>query len=457
MLLEDILEPGCLPNLRRITKKGAVLANPCEYIHLFIGPRLEDLKCYVSATWRQNDSASAEDEWIVKVLMSLSRYPASIRKLEMLGIVTGDSVPALLSDTVAKMSQLERFISFRDIPLLPKALDHLASLSTLHILDIHVKSADYPRGVPSAYADPFPHLVDITVSADTVAWIVAFAQNLRSPSLQMIGLQSPQHAPSATYSQLFAVLADRPSNNNLRALLVQFDVPNPTCAPAALSTDIISPLFSLRSLETITVKGNCYAALDDHGLATMGEAWPHLQAAEFCSSYGGTASSAPALPPRATFAGVQALTQKCPNLQILSIPLADVHADELAAVLTQKPFPRASDGAALSSWELSELAELGVGAATLEEADVLPMAAVLSQWFPSLEHVDYYPEYDPAEPLSVSPESEVIRGRWAEVASLVPSFGTVRLQERRRAMRTRRLWADEFAFELDSLPSSDSE
>ena len=427
-MLASILSPGCLPNLRRISRSGAVLDTYCEPIHLFIGPRLQDLTFFVLRVPRHPDSDSSaipEHDGTTKVLMTLAQHPVDIRRLEISGTGTGSNVQALLTDVIVKLPRLQSYRSFGDLSILPHALEHFASSHTLQSLDIHVNAAQYPLGVPSTYRNAFSCLTNITVRADTVEWCVSFAENLGSPSIEKISLYASQHASSSSiYARLFAVLAERPFNNSLRALSIEFNpLHNSTSEPVALSLDIISPLFGLRSLQSIRLAGMCYAVLDDHALIQMADAWPHLEAATLCSWYRRDPSA-----PLATFSGVALLAHRCPQLRTFSIPLEDIAVGHLPTLL---PVESTSDSTSRSG--SCALRDLGIGGAKIAQADVVPMAAVLSHWFPQLEDVEYFELDGDAAEEALFLAEEVYRGRWDEVADLVRSFATVRAQERRWA------------------------
>ncbi|KAI0744965.1 hypothetical protein C8Q76DRAFT_851829 [Earliella scabrosa] len=408
-VLGRVLKPGCLPNLCRVT-----MGIHWEPIYLFIAPRLQKLTVHTSNFTREGHDTA---DWTVNLLIELARNSTSIRTFE----ITGDASPSdvdisgLLADAIINMPLLQTFRSLRHVPLLPRAFHHLASLPDLQIVEFHVNSAHYPHDVPSAYAESnsFPRLTAVTVSADTGAWCVSFVKAIRSRFLRKITFDAPQQPTTSIYKNIFASLAEHPSNDTLNDLTIDF---GSWSTPVALSPDTISLLFRLRSLEYLYLGGDCQVTLDDRAIASMADAWPQLRDAVFenwdCSQMASTM-------PLPTLSGLAVLVEKCPHLTTLSLDLADVVADDLPAMPEQRPLGTGAIGP--TTRPPCELLALGVGAARLAEADVLPVAALLSLWFPSLCNVTVA-SYD----------------TWYQIPDLVSSFATVRKQERRWALRHNR-------------------
>ena len=224
-MLACILRPGssCLPNLRRISRTGTALDTYCEPVHLFFWPRLQELTFFVhrlQGDRHADSSAVPENDETVMGLLTLAQHPTDIRRLEISGSRTGCNIQALLVNVIVKIPRLRAFRSHSDLPLLPPALEYFASSHTLRSLDIHIDSDNYPSGVPSTYNNAFSRLTEITVRADTVEWCLSFAENLRSPSIKTISLYASEDASPSFYARLFAILADRPSNNRLRAVSI---------------------------------------------------------------------------------------------------------------------------------------------------------------------------------------------------------------------------------------------
>ncbi|KAI0756141.1 hypothetical protein C8Q80DRAFT_1348613 [Daedaleopsis nitida] len=247
-----------------------------------------------------------------------------------------------------------------------------------------VHSEHYPDGLSLNSQNPFPNLRNIAIKSDVVKWCISFIDQVQSPYISMLQVSSAEVVTATSHARLFTILSLHPSSNVTTSLTLSFaQSTDPSWEP--LLPDVFSILFVLRHLERITLSASCYAALDDATLAAMAGAWSKLRSAEI--------------------------------------------------------YPKSLDGV----WGPREcpLYTLGVGLATIAEVDVIPTAAILSQWFPYLDWVEYYSEFTAEEEEAGvasdgSPTVRVVelRLRWGCVSRLVRSFAVVRAQEQLSRLAT---------------------
>ncbi|KAI0756140.1 hypothetical protein C8Q80DRAFT_1126851 [Daedaleopsis nitida] len=444
-MLECVLAPNCLPNLNSIvlSLRSTALMEP---VHVFVGHQLREFVLWIPFSYNdynpiharslREKSKERELDWTITPLSNaFARHATDVRTILLAVESFSISASALrhLPDTFASLPQLRTlrlYSKYRAIPISPVSLKCLASLSNLQELEIFVRSGQFLNGVCSAHAPVFfPDLRDMSITTGSVEWCIHFIEQVQSTRISVIDLSVQEDVSATMYARLFAVLARHPSHSTIAVLSLAFDgsCGDTSIEPEALPPDVFSTLFALCNLEIIQLKGRCYAALDNATLAMMADSWPHLVGAELCPmSLLGMSTGGP----RATLVGLAPFAWHCPHLTALIAPMQDVSAAEIDGILNRHspylyvPVP--------NGWVSrgSPLIRLGVGSAKIEQSDVVRMAAVLSQWFPRLNSVEFKPE-------RLEPDGSLILGttemeeRWSAVSDLIPAFATVRAQEQR--------------------------
>ena len=336
----------------------------------------------------------------------------------------------LLADALVNLRRLEAFILRDHIAILPRALDHLASLPALHTLYIGLQSARYPYGIRLTSANPFPQLSKVDIAVDSVELHISFLDGITSVHLEEVEFQLPVVQPTRVYTRLFMILSQHPSSSVLNTLVFQFGPLQPSGSAQPLTEDDLSPLFRLRSLQSIGFGGQCYAAFNDLALARAATAWPSIR---YISLYSpmvqipGNGFQATG----ATLASLAVFAERCAHLESLNVILDDVDPAGLAALLEHK-----AHGPLLHTCELTRLS---VGPSRLSEGDVPALAAALSLLFPLINEIAYCSGYTFQEVFDgrtrdgmvISPDPGFMEDLWSAVADLVPSFTLVRMQERR--------------------------
>ncbi|KAI0714596.1 hypothetical protein C8Q76DRAFT_430461 [Earliella scabrosa] len=243
--------------------------------------------------------------------------------------------------------------------------------------------------------------------------------------------QLPAVQPTCVYARLFTMLPQHPSSSILNTLMFRFGpLDTSTCEARPLTEHDLSPLFCLRSLQSISVLGQCYAAFDDLALARAATAWPSIRIISLYSPVVQIPGSGfPAT--GASLASLAIFAERCPHLESLHLVLDDVNSAGLAALLHQE--------ACVWLRHTCKLTRLSVGPSRLSEGDVPALAAALSLLFPLLKEIAYCSGYTFQEVFDgrtrdgmvISPDPGFMEDLWSAVADLVPSFTLVRMQERR--------------------------
>ncbi|PIL31205.1 hypothetical protein GSI_05903 [Ganoderma sinense ZZ0214-1] len=345
-------------------------------------------------------------------------------------------------------------------PLKANAVKHIAALPSLRLLkaNIHLPASALDDALMTQHPDlpSFPALRELVIHTDRLETCTRLVEAIHSPTLVDVTLLANDRAPPSALARLCTALSRHPSLKNLvfgpgmgsrghaypQRRGFQSSPPDPHSPPAALTPDVLRPLFSLRALERIALDGTCYASLDDRALAELAQAWPNLSSAKLCPE------AAHPFVTHVTLAGLAPLAA-LRWIDTFDVALSDVDARAIDAAFRTRPphcepagYPnrgRDNDGDS----GRCPLQLLGVGRARLGASDAEAVSAVLSAWFPELQRTEYLInfEYEELELRSLGfadlHEMDELYWRWGGVGRSVRAFALVREQERRWAVRKR--------------------
>ncbi|KAI0706266.1 hypothetical protein C8T65DRAFT_231497 [Cerioporus squamosus] len=452
--LERVLVPGCLPNLRSLIKYDFETST-VEPMRIFLSHNLRHLEYHFygldqEGPARDDPIAEPAAGWVAGLFAGVAHHTSDVRVFHL--TVPRSMDPALrasqlFSGAVPKLSSVVSFQIIYNIPTPSGTLSYLASFSQLHSLALGVKSEEFPAGVPELSEGSFPALRTLKIMVDSTVWFVALLSKVRSQQLTTVSLEFNTPAKMDDCHALFTTLAGHPSAEVLESLVIRFrgsvEYTHHTWSPLPLPPPVLIPLCSLHRLQCITIDwGRYYAALDDDTLLQLVRAWPQLRMADLGRPFYTVTSSAP----RVTLSGLASVMEHCRNVQTLSIPLEDIRAQEVSALLARRP-PRifemiptqaaddSGDGTRLMRPVFCPLMRLNVGPSLIAEADVGGVAAVLSQWFPALRSIDCYCPVRSGNAEGLEQDGIPVdhlhrqRGRWQEVAWMVPAMALARRQE----------------------------
>ncbi|RPD64584.1 hypothetical protein L226DRAFT_41436 [Lentinus tigrinus ALCF2SS1-7] len=441
--LERVLEQGCLPNLRSLIKDDIVSCT-VEPMHIFLSDNLRHLEYRFYDLEREDQPGGGISEWVegwvLGLLTGITHHTSDIRVFHLLINPASSALCAeLFLEALPKLTSVVSFQVPNFIYTPPSALSILADFAQLHNLAIAVRCEDFRSGTPDLPQGSFPALRTLTIVSDSSSWCVAFLSKICSPHVATI-FKVNMPASSDDFLGFSNTLSGHPSADVVRTLALIFD-PGPT--PVALPPPVITPLYTLRSMEEIRIEGGCYAALDDDAFARMVLSWPSIQIVNVCST------SSKSSYPGVTLSGLASVIEHCRNIVSLMIRLEDIDEREITALLARKPprifelVPAVADDptadARLVRRPFCPLDMLGVGSSRITEAHVGGVAAVLSLWFPLLDDILYCSRFTLAEidggiaqdgtPLDVDTVEQ--NNLWREVMTMISAMATAREQEQR--------------------------
>lgn len=451
-VLESSIGPKTLPNLLRVSYGQTQVTHryySIDPIHVLVGHQLRCLH-FVSYgnVLDPHTPTMLEDPNLLALLAHLPRRWPKLQRLMLLMMPPPLYAKDALADSICGLRNLV-LMKVENIPLLPRALYHLACLPNLQYMDIHCSRGDYTQGLAIPHdSAPFPSLQTVTIFTNALEWCTALLAVIHSPDLYELTIHVLDDTTVEDFTALSTVLSVCPSREALRTLIVGLDTASPVSYhPKALPPSAICPLFALRAMKRIHIIGRWYAALDNDTIAQLARAWPELQHAQFCTD----SESVWAYESSVTLAGLAPLA-RCLHLCSFEIALADVgeeainkakaHNFHSRMVRTRLRGPRQH---ALQWFNLDVLPAtdcplmcLGIGRAKLAVHDILSVAAILSGWFPSLQSVHYRWADTPQRRLDGADSSvvgawlnEEMSQRWGSITPVLSAFVKVRVQERR--------------------------
>lgn len=451
-VLESSIGPKTLPNLLRVSYGQTQVTHryySIDPIHVLVGHQLRCLH-FVSYgnVLDPHTPTMLEDPNLLALLAHLPRRWPKLQRLMLLMMPPPLYAKDALADSICGLRNLV-LMKVENIPLLPRALYHLACLPNLQYMDIHCSRGDYTQGLAIPHdSAPFPSLQTVTIFTNALEWCTALLAVIHSPDLYELTIHVLDDTTVEDFTALSTVLSVCPSREALRTLIVGVDTASPVSYhPKALPPSAICPLFALRAMKRIHIIGRWYAALDNDTIAQLARAWPELQHAQFCTD----SESVWAYESSVTLAGLAPLA-RCLHLCSFEIALADVgeeainkakaHNFHSRMTRTRLRGPRQH---ALQWFNLDVLPAtdcplmcLGIGRAKLAVHDILSVAAILSGWFPSLQSVHYRWVDTPQRRLDGADSSvvgawlnEEMSQRWGSITPVLSAFVKVRVQERR--------------------------
>lgn len=224
-------------------------------------------------------------------------------------------------------------LSIPEIPLLPSALLHLASIRSLNFAEIYIQSKNYEwKCMPAdtQCSTSFAALECLRIRSDSFDWFVGLLHAFEFPALKRFVVESEDivYGPvfecftQALSASSFALQHMETVDLRLGCLL---NVPLNEAAPVYLGAAEFAPLFALSALQSLSIRGHCHVILDDAALDAASRAWPgltklYLEPARRSKDALIYNRHKPAWPP-ATFAGLLCLAERCHHLHTLGLAL----------------------------------------------------------------------------------------------------------------------------------------
>ncbi|TFK86328.1 hypothetical protein K466DRAFT_663839 [Polyporus arcularius HHB13444] len=468
LAFEVALMPGCLPNLRSVNKCDNYDVGSVEPIGVFLTPYLQELDYNLRMTLRKGRLPAVQERSELALALNklghiftkLKARPYKNLRIFSLSILSyphldvHSVLPAgLITDAVCNLSRLVKFECGSDILLQPQAVQHLSRLPTLRSVDAHMCVCDVFEGVAFGDGYPFPALHHLRLHTDSLPFTAALVRGITSSTLKRINLslKIPAEISDEQVLALTSAVGRHPSRCSINYLYIDFfplRKVQAVRAPASYnmnligrSPHVIAPLYALCSLQQIHLGEGCYGALNNATLAQIGRSWPYLRQAQFGQS------RFISLPPSDITLGGLAPLADLLQLTMFNVPMANVDRSDLATLLTHMPpaiyTPCDHDNASAGMVRPScPLKVLDVGASLLQAEDIPGVAAVLSQWFPSIRFIWHNSpfSYDEIEVgitedgTRIEPgwDQEQQNERWGEVQGLICPMAMVRRQEQRR-------------------------
>lgn len=312
------------------------------------------------------------------------------------------------------------------------AIFHLASFRNLKVLDAslseRVTQVDIlsltTTSTTTEQAGYFPKLKQISLDHLSLPLFTSLLKLVSSPDLEEVIIStSKASAVTCTSEDVSELLVELGRHTVLTCIIIY--VASPVTGPR-LNNTTFRPLLALPRICVLELDIAHPLDIDDELIASMASTWrglvrlslcvggpraqPDLDLSDFIPMHG------------ATLFGLVPFALFCPELAWLGLPL-DVDLWRNAWALHGRP----GCGAALS-----EMIVLDVGLSVLY--DPVPIAAFLSDLFPSLEGIrtawrGVREEDVSSDVLNLWRPGNIVT-RWEQVADLVDGFATVRKQER---------------------------
>ena len=258
-----------------------------SYRSLFLSPRLMHLEFHPPHCDDENK----------ELITSVNAACPSLRKLRILADYTVDGSRGLF-DPICQLVHGLWNLEYIEcgFPLSPAAIVHLSSLPTL----THMSLSDHPRSIVRSLAgtsSPFSHLVTLTIPAWDSQSVIELLNVLDLMHLKHLEIEFTPfqrlEVPFGGYESAFINYQPTwPNSTDLAQLIAAVGA---ACSPLKLqslaiipqeaewftlslaSPNIIRPLFSLKSLTSLTIDEICNYDFDDAFCGEVAGAWPLLQ------------------------------------------------------------------------------------------------------------------------------------------------------------------------------------
>ena len=309
-----------------------------------------------------------------------------------------------LVDCVLQLSSLRK-LRVQGIPISSAAIAAIGSLHCLEDLSITASSSSTPL---DGDIGTFPFINALEVKIDWLPWVTAFLRHVSSARLEKI-LVHCHRADSHDIADFYSLLAQHHSRLAIRKIELSSTSELPCYSPEALR-----PLLQFPYLAVLSMKGWHSFDIDDSFIAEIASACPELEVLELDPLQESTRFYILRhTPPRATLTGLATLAERCRRLR--SIKLA-VNTDvDLPSLATQRPVSE------------SQVQTLHVGL-TGPPRDPVQVAMFLSEHFPLLDDVDFYPR---------RMDGDRTLREWNEVGDFLFQLWHIRRQERAWAEQVR--------------------
>ncbi|KAI1791983.1 hypothetical protein LXA43DRAFT_1061006 [Ganoderma leucocontextum] len=422
--------PEPLPNLhtlicRRI-HQGKHLG---DHFHMLLGPSIRSFDLQIQRSGgnhlprQQIFNALEADTASPKLLNHLGRHCPHLHNFKLDPYPFAANATEPLAEAICRWDCL-RSLQALGTPLKAGALRHLASLPCLRLLkaNVNLLTPALDDGLIVQPGFPtFAALRELVIHANHLETCTRIVDAIHSPSLDDVVLYATEHAVAETIRSLCTALSRHIGLKHLligsgvgtygwksrRVLPYRHISPHMACilgtsdlAPVPLALSVLAPLLSLRSLERISLRGTCYASLDDRALSELARAWPDLHSAALYPNASHPYAT------RVTLAGLAPLAA-LRRLRWFGVALSDVGAEDVDAAFKVMAPPRPMmmitpeahwphDAAPLTrsgpsnanATEMCPLRGLYVGHARLCEERAEGVSAALSAWFPELRRAE---------------------------------------------------------------------
>ncbi len=472
-------------------------------LHILFGPRLHTLDLMGRALgrfppYRDNlpllDKVDSEDA-ITSMLSKVKDLSPGLRELNLFLDPSSRAIAAAVSSIMCDLNHLTAvYLSSEHIPITPHVFVHLALLPNLHVLACSSdrtfwKKSDFG---PLPYTMPgrtFPALRTLKLTTPTLHLPTQFLRFVTSRSFAELTVKALDKVPRREIRQLFSALAALPSHRTFHTLSVDVEKVvrsdgRTDIAPSPICQKTLAPLWDLEKLRELYLDIHCPFDVDDALLRKISRTWfdvtslvlgttnpwgvhesdapvddPHNTHTTRTGLNGdgghpnadGDAAEDDAMPagwrrPRVTLPGLVRFVADCDRLDSLGV---EVDADTSFVVVdprTRRPWCGRKPHPTLSC--------LALGLSPID--DPYAVAAYLSYALREIKEV---------ENSWISLEREVLEDnqpverewwsrarkyciRWETVPTVLPSFATIRLQERRwRILQKRRAYHARLALE----------
>ncbi|KAJ7073007.1 hypothetical protein C8F01DRAFT_1244011 [Mycena amicta] len=402
------LAPGnlLLPALTRLTWWHHT-ESTTSFIRLFLSPDIQKIQLTLSSS----------------LFPLLPQLPDLLQNLDTIRIrLRGDPVDHLMAGPPIS-SLIGNLTSSNLVSLdVPNAewsdVAHLARLRRLKRLFVRrlgaPSSALGDQSVHVLPPDPFPSLRRLKLIGTSVQSLIHFFLVVGRLDLEFIWLNLPSLALRADTTALYTLISKccSPSLNDFEHSIDDLDEEDPAVDVIAFhtSTAVLCELYSLRSLQRLSLYNPAGFGLDDQGIIQLARAFPQLEELILADSV--LPDDQAITVTNVTLAGLRALAEHCPNLHHLSLSFD-------ASVIPPVPLPVA--GQTLTRWCSSTVAQLHILNSVLH--DPIQVAKFLSYIFPVAR-------------ISRSVLDRSLNDDWQTVADLMESFLALREEERAWAMHS---------------------
>lgn len=392
-------------------------AEALQYLLSMLGDRLKTL---LIRRWLQGEKA---ERLLIECLPLIASRSSTLRELRIAPGTADPGASITFSSFVSNLAAIHT-LEANAIPITAEAALALCGLPTLRRLSVWLADgAKWPSSGNTRVTSTTLTRVELCTTRGTYSAFsrTVFLPNIYELYLKLIG--DPDPVP-----ELFNSIRRQCSPQTLHFIDVGTVVRGRLSVASQRTTVVRSEdfriLFNFTELTQFSFSAECRHALDDALFVSMAEAWPKLFTLSVsCAAYC-------AYDTRPTFRALIHLAVNAPNLSSLGIDFDAQSWEDFADWDEEREeYETPRDEFFGELWRrasTSELRSLFVGTPPIQQAHTV--AYMLARIFPDLERVDPDPMEDVEETLLHAHN----RQRWYEVQRLLPLFGKMRRDERRR-------------------------